>query len=210
MLIPKFRKRLVKKSTDIVIEGFPRSGNTFVTAAFVFAHKAHPKKIASHLHAELQVLNAAKYDIPCVVIIRNPRDAILSLVIREPSISVEEAIDKYMRFHSALIPYKNKFVVATFDEVVADINRVIRRINQRFGSTFLEIEDLHENTKKIFSLIDEMEQRDSRENEIRVTHVARPDELREKMKAEKKQILEQYKLAFESADKIYNQFVGLD
>lgn len=206
---PKLRAKLVTRTTDVVIEGFPRSGNTFLTAAFVFANKERPIKIASHLHSELQILNGIKYGTPCIVIIRRPIDAILSLVIREPTVSVNEAIDMYSNFYSALIPHKNKFVVASFDDVVADVNMIIRKVNIRYSTDFYEIESLSENTGKIFSLIDEMGKVDSKDHKIRMTHVARPDDSRDKIKAEKIKMLEKYKFALADADDVYRRFLDL-
>ena len=67
------------KDTQICIEGFPRSGNTYSVSAFKLANKGI--KISHHLHVPAQVLLAVQYQIPTIVVIRNPLDAVTSLLI---------------------------------------------------------------------------------------------------------------------------------
>jgi hypothetical protein len=47
--------------------------------------------IAHHLHAPAQVIRAARWWILTPVLMRRPRDAVLSLVIRDPA-SVDQAL----------------------------------------------------------------------------------------------------------------------
>jgi hypothetical protein len=47
--------------------------------------------IAHHLHAPAQVIRAARWRILTLVLMRRPRDAVLSLVIRDP-VSVDQAL----------------------------------------------------------------------------------------------------------------------
>ena len=74
------REFLVSPSTDLVIEGFPRSGNTFAVAAFVLS-QPRPVRIAHHHHVPAQVIYAVKRGIPVLVVVRKPDDAVLSLVM---------------------------------------------------------------------------------------------------------------------------------
>ena len=94
----KTRHIIVSKDTEIVIEGFPRSVNTFAVVAFTFA-QGRPVKIARHLHAPAQVIAAVRREIPCIVLIRKPRDAVLSLLVRAPHISADQALKDYIRFY---------------------------------------------------------------------------------------------------------------
>lgn len=48
-LRPQRRDLVVARDTEIVIEGYPRSANTFAVAAFLLA-QGRPVKIAHHLH----------------------------------------------------------------------------------------------------------------------------------------------------------------
>jgi hypothetical protein len=48
-LFPRNKNQVVDKETHLVIEGFPRSANTFAVAAFKYSQKGSIK-IAHHLH----------------------------------------------------------------------------------------------------------------------------------------------------------------
>jgi hypothetical protein len=77
----KPQARVVNRNHDIVIEGFPRSGNTFLLAYF---KELNPKaQIASHFHTYSQVFWGIRYQIPLLIVIRNPVDSVCSLHIRE-------------------------------------------------------------------------------------------------------------------------------
>src|SRR5829696_5842518 len=77
------RNLLVDRSPQIIIEGFPRSGNTFAVVAFQQAQR-ESVRVAHHLHMPAQVVLAAQWGIPTLLLARKPTDAVLSLVIREP------------------------------------------------------------------------------------------------------------------------------
>src|SRR6266566_5260966 len=65
---------------DIVIEGFPRSANSFAVHAFRVAQD-RPVRIAHHLHAPAQVIAAVRARVAAITLIREPEDAVLELVI---------------------------------------------------------------------------------------------------------------------------------
>src|SRR5919112_6338070 len=76
-LKPTYRDLLVDRKTQIVIEGFPRSGNTFAVVAFQQAQR-ESVRVAHHLHMPAQVIRAAKWGIPTLLLARKPTDAALS------------------------------------------------------------------------------------------------------------------------------------
>jgi hypothetical protein len=49
---------------------------------------------------------------------------------------------------------RGKIVTATFAGVVGDFGAVIRRVNERFGTTFLEFEHTEDNVSRLFEEID--------------------------------------------------------
>jgi len=97
----------VVPSTELVIEGFPLSANTFAVVAFELSQKKKVKT-AHHLHNPGQVCEAARLGIPAVVLIRRPLDAIASFLVRDPSYDVASAIQKYCRFYEPLLPLKKQ------------------------------------------------------------------------------------------------------
>ena len=94
--------RAVTPDKLVVIEGFPRSGNSFARRAFIMAQGENfdVARIAHHLHVPAQVIRAARWRIPTLVLLRRPKDAVLSLVIRDP-ISVDQALRYYISFYES-------------------------------------------------------------------------------------------------------------
>jgi len=72
---------VVGPDTELVIEGFGRSGSTFAVDAFELA-QTRPVRIAHHTHAAAQVIAAARRGIPVLVIVRHPDDATVSHMAR--------------------------------------------------------------------------------------------------------------------------------
>jgi hypothetical protein len=127
--------QLVGPSTQLVIEGFPRSANSYAVIGFQLAQPAW-LPVAHHTHAPAQVIRAAEHGIPLLVPIRHPRDAIASLLIRDRRYSVDLAVEAYASFHETVLPYRSAMVLTRFEDVTRDLGGVIRQVNQRFGTSF--------------------------------------------------------------------------
>src|SRR6185295_14577267 len=114
----------VTDATEIVIEGFPRSGTSFAVAAFRRA-QGRDVAIACHVHAPAQIVAGAKRKIPTVLIVREPEATCVSFAIRNPHLSMAQTIRGYLRFHEPLVSVRGEIVVATFAEVTKDLGSVI-------------------------------------------------------------------------------------
>lgn len=147
-----YKKLIVKRHTDIVIEGFPRSGNTFAVVAFEFS-QGRVLQVAHHLHAPVQIIMAVKWHIPILVVIRNPTDAIASLAVREPAISLVCALREYVAFYEVIMKQRDFCVIANFDQITSDYGNVIARVNNKFQTHFRLFEHNQENVDKIFERI---------------------------------------------------------
>lgn len=143
------------KNTEIVIEAYPRCGNTFAHIAFKFA-QTKPVNIAHHTHAAAQVIAGVKKKIPTLVIIRPPEDAICSYLVGgfDPGLTVQQALREYISFYSLILPFRSGFVVATFEELTQDFGAVIKLINQTYKTNFDEFQHTEDNVKQCFHLID--------------------------------------------------------
>ncbi|HUC26319.1 MAG TPA: hypothetical protein VMA73_26755 [Streptosporangiaceae bacterium] len=150
----------VSRTTEIVIEGYPRSANTFAVVAFQQA-QGREIEIAHHLHAAAQIKRAARLDIPAVVLVREPSEAILSLMVRDPTASMRWAIRSYIRFYSNVVPYLEKTVVASFATVTSDPASIIRMVNARYGTAFKEFESTEETLESVLQTVEWMGKRDS-------------------------------------------------
>lgn len=204
-LRPRRRHLLVTRDTEIVIEGYPRSANTFAVAAFLLA-QGRPVKIAHHLHVPAQVIRAVQWGIPTIVLIRTPEKAVLSLLVREPKMSAGRALRDYIAFYRTIAPYRERFVVAPFEEVISDFGRVIDRVNERFHTSFRSFEHTDENVQKVFKLVEEMDKADQQKTTVTETTVARPSTIREAFKAKRKKDLEKPEVKFllEEANHVYD------
>jgi len=120
------------RATEVCIEGFLRSGNTFAVIAF---QHAQPRQvsIAHHVHAAGAVIAAVRMGTPTIVLIRPPEESVLSYVTRWPELTIGHALRGYTRFYAPLVAHRDRFVIGRFDEVTTDLGMVMRRVNKRFG-----------------------------------------------------------------------------
>jgi hypothetical protein len=146
--------KVIGSETELVIDGYTRSACTFAVYAFQLS-QPKPVRLAHHLHAPAQLIEAARRRVPAIVVIREPESALLSQVLREPHVSIGGALTAYERFYARLLPYARSFVAGEFDEVTHDFGSVIGRVNERFGTTFTAFDPTEENVRRCFELIRE-------------------------------------------------------
>jgi hypothetical protein len=152
----KYRRpgpKAVGSETELVIDGYTRSAVTFAVFAFQLAQD-RPVRLAHHLHAPAQLIEAARRGVPALAVIRAPEGAVLSASIREPYVTPRSAFVAYSRFYESLLPYRSAMVVGEFEEVTADLGAVICRVNQRFGTRFREFDHSPENVRFCFDLVE--------------------------------------------------------
>ncbi|MGZ4108824.1 MAG: hypothetical protein ACXVQU_02250 [Actinomycetota bacterium] len=140
-------------ATEICIEGFLRSGNTFTVIAFKHV-QPRVVSVAHHVHAPGAVIAAVKMGTPTLVLIRPPEQSVLSFVIRWPTLTIGQALRGYVRFYDPLVAYRDRFVVGRFDEVTNDLGAAIRRVNERFGTDFVAYEPTPENERAVRAELD--------------------------------------------------------
>lgn len=130
------RERLVTPGSDVCIEGFPRSANSFTVSAF--RHWNPEARVAHHMHVPLQVQLAVKLGIPCCVLVRRPLDAVASvLVMQRGRISDDACYRGYIRFHRRIATMRDEIVVCRFDELLDDPTVLVERLNTRFETSFV-------------------------------------------------------------------------
>ena len=127
--------QLVGAHTQLVIEGFPRSANSYAVIGFQLAQPAL-LSLAHHTHAPAQIIRAVERNIPLMVPVRHPRDAIASLLIRDRRYSIGLAVDAYASFYRTVLPYRDALVLAPFDDLTRDLGSVVRRVNSKYGTSF--------------------------------------------------------------------------
>ena len=180
-LARKDQARVVTPETQLVIEGFPRSANSFARVAFNRAQKG-TVRIATGLHVPAQVIRAARWRIPTLVLIRRPKDAVLSFAIRDP-ISVEQALRYYLSFYETVEDYGDAYVLGNFEEVTGDFGCVIRRINDRFGTSFSPFRHTERNVEAVLARVERNSKRKFGEKDWE-NKASRPVAARENKKCE--------------------------
>jgi hypothetical protein len=167
------------EATELCIEAFPRSGNTFTVIAFL---QAQPRlvSVAHHVHAAGAVLEAVRLRTPTVVLIRPPEGSVLSYLTRWPELTPAHVLRGYVRFYEPLLPHRDGFVVARFEEVIADPGIAIRRVNERFGTSFEVFEPTEANLRAVREEMERWDRNTEREE-------GRPIELARGLPTEEKE-----------------------
>jgi hypothetical protein len=205
-LARKDQGRVVTPETQLVIEGFPRSANSFARVAFNRAQNERVR-IANGLHVPAQVIRASRWRIPTLVLIRKPKDAVLSFAIRDP-ISLDQALRYYLSFYETVEAYRDAYVLGLFEEVTEDFGRVIRRLNDRFETTFSPFHHDEQNVEGVLARIE----RNSRKRfgEASPDKASLPFAVREEKKHELGYALENPRLQglIVRAEAVYDRLTG--
>lgn len=206
---PDKRATLCRSDTALVMDGYLRCGNTFSAAAFVVSNGtgAH---LARHLHGAPHLLRAKRYGRPAVALIRRPRDAVLSYLVRRPTLRATDALDEYVDFYRTAWRARDAFVVALFDDVVRDFGSVIETVNGRFGTSFVPYRPTPENEAATFALVEEMNRLECAGLVVE-SHVGRPSAERDAAKIQLEESLgtPAARARLRAADHWYEQYAAL-
>lgn len=121
----------VTKSTDIVVEGFPRSSNTFLTVALTKL-LGEGVSIANHYHSSAQFSLGYKLKKPMVLVVREPLNCLVSNLLYYPNRSREEIVDDYILFHENIKQYLPDIFVVDFNDVTTNPLALIAKISDEF------------------------------------------------------------------------------
>ena len=182
----------VKNHTELVIDGFQGSANSFATVAFKNSQRRNVT-IAHHLHSPAQIIKAVDKDIPVLLTVRDPVGAILSLTGRWHYISVTQALKSYIGFYSKLLDCTDGLVISTFEQTIKNLDWVVGEVNIRFDTDF-DLIDMN---------------RAGRESREEVSESEAEKKLRNQIKALKKQEFDWKKnsVLLQEAQELYEKFV---
>ena len=138
-LMKRGRTKQVDQNIDCVITGIWGCANTFVSAAF--QHWNPDVNLSHHQHVPAQAMRAAEYKLPMLILIRNPVDALASLTTRFAYELSNRALAwelrDYADYYESIIDLSDSFVAADFREVIKDFPSPIKRLNDKFGTSFI-------------------------------------------------------------------------
>ena len=187
-LKPKNKALFIAENTGLVVVAYPRTANTFFVVALRRIQR-EPIEIAHHLHVPALAIEGVKRQLPTVVLVRKPDEAITSLVIREPHLSLNQAIKAYLKFHEPLLPLKSHIQVLDFKNVINDFPSCVDQVNQRFGMSldnYSASDPL--NKEAIFKEIEDINKSFNKEQLVE-TMVSRPSAERKKIQEEQRMTL---------------------
>jgi hypothetical protein len=126
---------LVGPGVDVVVEGFPRCGNTFLVAWF---EQSNPEiRIASHLHSHAHVRAALQQGVPTVVAARDPEDAVASEIVRataaDGTTSPSRLLARYERFYRHAARWVDDLIISPFATTTASPGLVVAALRDRTG-----------------------------------------------------------------------------
>ena len=126
---------LVERNTGICIEAPSGSGNSYFVNGF---RKINPDvRVAHHHHVAAQVARGVHFQIPTVVILRNPIACVVSrAAFWNAPVLIEPIFRQWIRFFRAVEPVLDCVLVVSFESVTRKPDEVIKVINDRFGTTF--------------------------------------------------------------------------
>ncbi len=154
---PRLRENLVGHDTALVLDGFPRSANSYAYAAFRRSN-GPDIKVSHHVHAAGNIVWALRHRVPTVVLVRTPLYAVASFM-QFQGVTARYGLMRYISFYRKVLRHRDGVVLAEFDEVIRGFGTTVRRVNGRFGTGFSEYVPTPENEEWCRGFVHEMHTR---------------------------------------------------
>lgn len=196
-----FNQMKVTAETQICIEGFPRSANSYAVVAFKLGNPA--VKVGHHLHVAGQIIKACSLHIPTLMLIREPVQAVTSFLVFQNSINVDLYLKSYLDFYRPLYKLLDQIIVVDFSTITGDLNSVIHALNIKFGESYHEIDRLSERRREIEEKLEDI---NNRFFAGQVNKSLYPSNLRERLKKNAVHLVNASPL-LPAAQKIYQQIL---
>jgi hypothetical protein len=113
-LIQKLRNSELYITGEVLIDGYPRSGNSY--AAFI-GSQIGMENFIHHTHSPYILRKAVKANKTAIILIRTPLDCISSYILRN-GVSVERSVIEYCNFYETALRYRDKIHLWRFDEMI--------------------------------------------------------------------------------------------
>ncbi|HUC37230.1 MAG TPA: hypothetical protein VMR97_08915 [Acidimicrobiales bacterium] len=206
-LVRKRYPLMVTSETELVIEGFPRSANTYAFTAF-WVSNGRDFPVAKPNHSARNVLVGVRRAVPVILLVRRPLDSVASQLIYRPALTARSVLSAYIRFHERVLPVVDRVVLAPFDSVVEDFGAVVREVNDRFGTSFVAYEPTAENEDRVRFEIDTWDFVESGMVEIREATVSRPSKERDARKPAAVAQVQAERALLARADVLYDRMLA--
>lgn len=191
---------------DVVVDGFPRSANTYVW--YALKASVEPKYVVrGHTHAASTLKAAVAAEKPVMLLVREPDGAVSSLYQLLNGVSLESCLNSYARFYTQCYSLKRRLYIAEFNDVINDFGAVSQDFYDRFG---LDWPAYHKNEANEFLVNDAIEYANRRRNlgEVREAGIARPSAHRKSAEEVMVDLSKREHSARERARRAYHRLVG--
>ncbi len=144
-----------------MIDGFPRSANSFAAHSFIQAQNNPSLIVGHHTHSFAQILKATRLRKPVILLIRHPYAAVLSLkaLALENNEGDLASIDRYpphldleyyTQFYRKTFSVRDQLLLSPFEIVTSDYGIIIECCNLKFGTHFRTFDHNQETQRMIF------------------------------------------------------------
>lgn len=205
------RKKLPHPNYEVLIEGFPRSGNTYTEMMFRLT-QGERFELCHHTHHPVTVIEAVRTHRKTILVLRNPDDAVLSWCISwggADLASIANIFDIYINYHQALLPAVSGMAVFEFKELTTNFRGLLQQLSD-FWQCPLQVDfDEKAMSERAFQMIDErIVSEDGQLTEIRVN---RPSAERAIARPQMMQLIASPELARlrQQAQQVYQQVIGI-
>ena len=133
---------LPSSDTALHVTGYPRSGNTF--AAGVLSRVFPSVSMVTHVHAIASIKLARKHEIPTIVLVRDPQDAIASWALRSSptrwrSDTLLSAALEYTAYHRFVLDMIDELFVLRFSQLTETPSVLLSAVHAVLPSLPIEI-----------------------------------------------------------------------
>lgn len=126
-------RQLVVPETQVCIEAPSGSANSFFVNGFELANPG--VRVAHHHHVAAQIKRAVMFNVPTIVILRNPVDCVVSRSCREPW-RIIAVYRQWIRFFKAVSNLRDFILLPSFHSATEHPGNVLRAFNSKFKTSF--------------------------------------------------------------------------
>lgn len=140
-------------ASQVVIDGFPRSANSYAMFAFVVA-AGSSVGFSGHTHSPEALLMGRNMGIPALLTLRRPEDCARSLLQHQTGIRPDSIFDAWSGFHQPFRQNCDGILIVPFEAIVQDFGQVLALLNSQTPASLPVYDKTEGNEAKVRTLID--------------------------------------------------------
>lgn len=123
-------KSIISRQSDLCIDGPMRCANHYMLE--IISKYYSTLSIAHHYHSPGSIKLGIRFNIPSILVIRDPIDQISSCKVFIPNIGIDQLIFEYLHFLLSLSSYHKKIIVSDFSRTINNSISIVNEIQGRF------------------------------------------------------------------------------